>query len=219
MVAMQAQWPSALWESACAHLVSRDRVLKNLIPRLGPRRLESRGDAFNTLARSVVGQQISVKAAQSVWLRLLEAFGACGQTGLLPAQLLDADPVVMKSAGLSPRKIEYLKDLALRFSDGSLRLQSWPEMTDEAIIEDLVSVRGIGRWTAEMFLIFHMMRPDVLPLDDAGLMKGISTCYFSGESVSRAEARELGDGWAPFRSVATWFMWRSLEIESSVHQN
>ena len=117
----------------------------------------------------------------------------------------------MRAAGLSARKVEYLVDLALHFDSGRLRVNQWQRMDDEAIIAELVAIRGIGRWTAEMFLMFHLLRPDVLPLDDAGLIKGISLNYFSGEPVSRSEAREVAEGWAPWRSVATWYMWRSLE--------
>ena len=117
----------------------------------------------------------------------------------------------MRGAGLSARKIEYLVDLAAHFESGQVHVLQWREMDDEAIIEELVAIRGIGRWTAEMFLIFHLMRPNVLPLDDIGLIRGISLNYFSGEPVSRAEAREVGDAWAPFRSVATWYIWRSLD--------
>ena len=102
-------------------------------------------------------------------------------------------------------------DLALHFDAGKIHVDAWVAMDDEAIIAELVAIRGIGRWTAEMFLMFHLLRPDVLPLDDVGLLKGISTNYFSGEPVSRSEAREVADGWAPWRSVATWYMWRSLE--------
>ena len=117
----------------------------------------------------------------------------------------------MREAGLSARKCEYLLDLSRHFVDGSVHVDQWQGMDDEAIILELVAIRGIGRWTAEMFLIFHLLRPNVLPLDDLGLIKGISTNYFSGEPVSRAEAREVGEAWAPFRSVATWYIWRSLD--------
>jgi len=200
----------AYWEEACRHLSKRDRVLKKLIPRFGEACLRSRGDAFTTLARSIVGQQISVKAAQSVWDRFALAVG--GPPARLKPAAVQALPVPrMREAGLSARKTEYLLDLARHFSDGSAHVRQWHAMDDEAIIAELVSIRGIGRWTAEMFLIFHLMRPNVMPLDDLGLIKGISLNYFSGEPVSRAEAREVGEGWAPFRSVATWYIWRSLD--------
>ena len=194
------------WVDACTHLAKRDRVLKRLIPRFGDACLESRGDAFVTLARSIVGQQISVKAAQSVWnkFELLPR-------RMTPANVLKLKVDDMRAAGLSARKVEYLVDLALHFDSGRIHVKQWQAMDDEDIIAELVAIRGIGRWTAEMFLMFHLLRPDVLPLDDAGLIKGISLNYFSGEPVSRSEAREVAEAWAPWRSVATWYMWRSLE--------
>jgi DNA-3-methyladenine glycosylase II len=197
------------WDDACKHLARRDRVMRKLIPRFGEARLQSRGDAFTTLARSIVGQQISVKAAQSVWERLA---GQAGRRGMLePRAVLALDADVLRSAGLSSRKAEYVRDLAAHFVEGRVHANAWPSMDDEAIVDELVAIRGIGRWTAEMFLIFHLLRPNVLPLDDVGLIKGISLNYFSGEPVTRAEAREVGDAWAPFRSVATWYVWRSLD--------
>ena len=198
------------WDEACKHLGKRDRVMRKLIPQFGEGRLQSRGDAFTTLARSIVGQQISVKAAQSVWDRFVALVNE-QPTRLVPASVLALDTPTMRSAGLSARKVEYLSDLAQHFESGTVHVRQWQQMDDEAIIEELVAIRGIGRWTAEMFLIFHLMRPNVLPLDDLGLLKGISLNYFSGEPVSRAEAREVGDAWAPFRSVATWYIWRSLD--------
>ena len=200
----------AYWDDACRHLAKRDRVMKKLIPQFGEARLQSRGDAFTTLARSIVGQQISVKAAQSVWDRFVAVVGG-PPTHLAPAAVLVQDIPALRSAGLSARKAEYLTDLAKHFVSGAVHVPLWQQMDDEAIIDELVAIRGIGRWTAEMFLIFHLMRPDVMPLDDLGLIKGISHGYFSGEPVSRAEAREVGEAWAPYRSVATWYIWRSLD--------
>ncbi len=198
------------WDDACRHLSKRDRVMKKLIPKFGEGRLQSRGDAFTTLARSIVGQQISVKAAQSVWDRFA-ALMTEPSTRLKPAAVIALEVEAMRGAGLSARKVEYLRDLALHFDSGAVHVQQWHDMDDETIIEELVAIRGIGRWTAEMFLIFHLMRPNVLPLDDVGLLRGISLNYFSGEPVSRAEAREVGDAWTPYRSVATWYLWRSLD--------
>lgn len=206
-----ADWVTpGYWDEACKHLGKRDRVLRKLIPQFGEARLQSRGDAFTTLARSIVGQQISVKAAQSVWDRFTGLLDATPHR-VAPVRVLDLAVDDMRGAGLSARKVEYLRDLATHFSQGSVHERQWSEMDDEAIIEELVAIRGIGRWTAEMFLIFHLMRPNVLPLDDLGLLKGISLNYFSGEPVSRAEAREIGDAWAPYRSVGTWYLWRSLD--------
>jgi DNA-3-methyladenine glycosylase II len=201
----------AYWDDACRHLAKRDRVMKKLIPQFGEVRLQCRGDAFTTLARSIVGQQISVKAAQSVWDRFAALAPGQQPYRIHPSAVLALAPEQMRAAGLSARKIEYLVDLAAHFESGAVHVPQWQQMDDEAIIDELVAIRGIGRWTAEMFLIFHLMRPNVLPLDDLGLIKGISVNYFSGEPVSRAEARELGDAWAPYRSVATWYIWRSLD--------
>jgi DNA-3-methyladenine glycosylase II len=198
------------WDDACRHLSRRDRVMKRLIPAFGEARLASRGDAFTTLARSIVGQQISVKAAQSVWDRFAACVGGA-TTHLAPRKVRALPNTKMREAGLSARKCEYLLDLAGHFEEGRVHVDDWAGMDDEAIITELVAIRGIGRWTAEMFLIFHLMRPDVLPLDDLGLLKGISVNYFSGEPVSRAEAREVGEAWMPYRSVATWYIWRSLD--------
>ena len=194
------------WAQACAHLAKKDRVMKKLIPQFGDAILESRGDAFVTLARSIVGQQISVKAAQTVWDR----FAALSRK-LTPAGVLKLKVDDMRAAGLSARKVEYLVDLALHFDSGALHVRGWHDMDDEAIIAELVAIRGIGRWTAEMFLMFHLMRPNVLPLDDIGLINGISRNYFSGEPVSRSDVREVAQAWAPYCTVATWYIWRSLD--------
>ncbi|WP_424194835.1 DNA-3-methyladenine glycosylase family protein [Ampullimonas aquatilis] len=194
------------WAAACNELMARDRVLKRLIPQFGEAMLTSRGDPFVTLARSIIGQQISVKAAETIWQRFL---GAC--PALTPANLLKLDGEQLKACGLSKRKVEYVHDLAHHFNLGELHVKCWDEMDDEAIIAELTAIRGIGRWTAEMFLIFNLMRPDVFPIDDLGLMKGISLSYFGGEPVSRHDAREVAANWEPWRSVATWYMWRSLD--------
>jgi len=194
------------WDQACKHLMKKDRVMKRLIPQFADAAIESRGDPFVTLARSIVGQQISVKAAQTVWDR----FALLPKT-MTPANVLRLKVDDMRAAGLSARKVEYLVDLALHFDDKRLHVEAWAELDDEAIIAELIAIRGIGRWTAEMFLIFHLMRPNVLPLDDVGLINGISRSYFSGEMVSRSDAREVAAAWAPYCSVATWYIWRSLD--------
>ncbi len=196
----------AYWEEACKHLAKKDRVMKRLIPQFGDACLQSRGDPFTTLARSIVGQQISVKAAQTVWDRFVLLPRKMTASAVLKLKVDD-----MRAAGLSARKIEYLVDLALHFDSEAIQADDWATMDDDAIIAQLVAIRGIGRWTAEMFLIFHLMRPNVLPLDDVGLINGISANYFSGDPVSRSDAREVAAAWAPFCSVATWYIWRSLE--------
>ena len=194
------------WEEACKHLSRKDRVMKRLIPNFGDACLESRGDAFVTLARSIVGQQISVKAAQTVWDRFAKLPSA-----MTPGNVLKLKVDDMRACGLSMRKVEYLVDLALHFDSGAVHVKAWEDMSDELIITELIAIRGIGRWTAEMFLIFHLMRPNVLPLDDVGLINGVSQNYFSGEPVSRSDLREVAVAWAPYCSVATWYIWRSID--------
>ncbi|MFM0224802.1 DNA-3-methyladenine glycosylase family protein [Paraburkholderia dipogonis] len=196
----------AYWDKACADLVKRDRILKKLIPKFGPVHLLSRGDPFVTLARSVVGQQISVASAQAAWAKV-EA--ACPK--LVPQQFIKLGLEKLTTCGLSKRKAEYVLDLAQHFVSGALHVGKWTSMEDEAVIAELTQIRGIGRWTAEMFLIFNLSRPDVLPLDDLGLIRAISVNYFSGEPVTRSEAREVAANWEPWRTVATWYMWRSLD--------
>jgi DNA-3-methyladenine glycosylase II len=194
------------WADACKYLMKRDRVMKKLIPQFPGATLQSRGDAFTTLARSIVGQQISVKAAQSVWERFEKL-----PAKMVPGNVLKLKVDDMRAAGLSARKVEYLVDLALHFDNGAVHVDQWTGMDDDTIIAELIAIRGIGRWTAEMFLIFHLMRPNVLPLDDVGLINGISQAYFSGEPVSRSDAREVAAAWSPYCSVATWYIWRSLD--------
>jgi len=194
------------WDDACKHLMKKDRVLKRLIPQFKDATLQTRGNAFVTLARSIVGQQISVKAAQTVWDRF-----ALLVPQMTPKRVLKLKVDDMRAAGLSARKVEYLVDLAVHFDTHQLRVAQWADLPDEDIITELTAVRGIGRWTAEMFLIFHLTRPNVLPLDDVGLINGISRNYFSGEAVSRSDAREVAAAWAPYCSVATWYIWRSLD--------
>ena len=194
------------WEQAKVELMKRDRIMKKLIPRFGDLQLVRRGDPFMTLARSIVGQQISVKAAQSVWERVMTA---CPK--MTPAQVKKQGLVKLAACGLSKRKAEYLMDLSSHFLDGSIHEKDWAAMEDEDVIAELIQIRGIGRWTAEMFLIFNLLRPNILPLDDLGLVKGISLNYFSGEPVSRSDAREVAANWEPWRTVATWYMWRSLD--------
>lgn len=194
------------WEKACADLVKRDRILKKLIPKFGPVQMLSRDDPFVTLARSVVGQQVSVPVAQALWQRIEDA---CPK--LVPQQFIKVGAEKLIACGLSKRKTDYVLDLAQHFVSGALHVGKWTSMDDEDVIAELTQIRGIGRWTAEMFLIFNLSRPNVLPLDDLGLIRAISVNYFSGEPVTRSEAREVAANWEPWRTVATWYMWRSLE--------
>ena len=194
------------WPAATAHLARRDKVLRKLV-KAGPRAdLASRGDAFQTLARAIVGQQISVKAAQSIWGRFVECVGK-----VTPDNVEATDGAAMRACGFSGQKVVYVKDLARHFNSGEVKPRRWAKMDDETIIEELVAVKGIGRWTVEMFLIFHLLRPDVLPVDDLGLRRAMERAYNEGAPLTRAEMREIGEPWAPYRSVATWYLWRSLD--------
>ena len=194
------------WDSAKRALARRDPVMARII-RAHPRvHLEPRGEPFHTLARAIVGQQISVKAAQSVWNRF---------SGLAleihPERILAIKSTQLRACGLSGRKCEYITDLARRFADGHVHVHRWPDMSDDEVVADLVQVRGIGRWTAEMFLMFNLLRPDVFPLDDLGLQKGLRLAYHRGRKISLRTMRQRGETWRPWRSVATWYLWRSLD--------
>jgi DNA-3-methyladenine glycosylase II len=194
------------WAEAKAELMRRDRIMNKLIPQIGDMHLRGHPDPFTTLARSIVGQQVTVKAAEAAWGKLREL---CPK--MLPAQVIKAGALELSACGLSKRKTEYILDLADHFKAKRVHADLWSQMDDEAVIAELVRIRGITRWTAEMFLIFNLLRPNVLPLDDAGLIQGISQNYFSGEPVSRSDAREVAANWEPWRTVATWYLWRSLD--------
>lgn len=194
------------WQQAAAALASSDPVMAELVERYVGTGLVSRGDAFGTLARSIVGQQISVKAADAVWTRFSAAVGHA-----TPEAVASAGAAGLAHCGLSRRKIEYLLDLADHFRTGRIVPERWQAMDDEAVIIELVDVRGIGRWTAEMFLIFNLMRPDVFPLDDIGLQRAVFERYFGGEKQPRRTLAEIGERWRPWRTVATWYLWRSLD--------
>ncbi len=198
------------WLRAKRALAEKDTTMARIIAAHPRVRLQSRGDAFVTLARAIVGQQISTKAADAVWRRFCLA---CGETS--PKSILRRRPTTLRRCGLSDRKVEYIRDLAAHFVSGRVDPSRFGEQDDEVIIADLIDIRGIGRWTAEMFLIFNLLRPNVLPLDDLGLLKAVSVNYLDGEPVlgreGRARVAELAGLWAPWRSVATWYLWRSLD--------
>ena len=205
------------WDEATRTLGQRDRVLRTLIRAHPDIHLVRRNDPFTTLARAIVGQQISVKAADvdlaarssrpSAPPRKSTRSAAPRRTqrSPLPTALL------LRECGLSGRKVEYLRDLASHFASGALDPKPWRTLDDEALIEALVEVKGIGRWTAEMFLMFHELRADVLPVDDIGLQRAIALHYNDGERPTPAAMRELAHAWQPYRSVATWYLWRSLD--------
>lgn len=197
----------AWWREAAGSLSASDPTMGRLIDEsAGWGHLRSRGDPFTTLARSIVGQQISVKAAQAVWQRFESAAGS-----VTPQRVARMRLTTLTRAGLSTRKAEYVRDLAAHFVSGAVDPAHWPGLDDEAVIGELVQVRGIGRWTAEMFLIFNLLRPDVFPVDDLGLLKAIGLHYGDGQAIGRAEAAALGERWRPWRTLATWTLWRSLD--------
>jgi DNA-3-methyladenine glycosylase II len=194
------------WDKAKRALARRDPVMGAIIRQHPKVFMMRRGEPFMTLARAICGQQISVKAAQSVWNRVCECVG-----DITPQNVLARKRPQLRACGLSDRKTEYIADLAQHFADGKIHEHLWPDMDDEAIIAELTDVRGIGRWTAEMFLMFNLLRPDVFPLDDLGLQKGIRVNYFKGRKVSLQRMRRIGETWRPWRTVATWYLWRSLD--------
>lgn len=194
------------WHEAGEQLGRVDPVMAALVARYGEVGLASRGDPFGTLARSIVGQQISVKAADAVWTRFAAALG-----DVTPESVAAAGEPGLAGCGLSRRKIEYLVDLAAHFCSGRIVPERWAAKDDAAVIAELVDVRGIGRWTAEMFLIFYLLRPDVFPLDDIGLQRAVFEHYFGGEKQTSRVLAQFGERWRPWRTVATWYLWRSLD--------
>ncbi|MFT3929146.1 MAG: hypothetical protein QM709_02510 [Spongiibacteraceae bacterium] len=194
------------WQEACAHLSKRCKVMKKLIASYPEAALRTRGNPFQTLARAIVGQQISVKAAQSVWNKFEIAIDK-----VTPENVLAASDEVLRAAGLSRQKVLYLRDLSTHFSTGKIKPRRWHSMEDEAVIAELCDVKGIGRWTAEMFLIFYLMRPNVWPVDDIGLIRAVEKHYFGGERISKQQVRDHLDRYAPWATVATWYLWRSLD--------
>jgi len=191
------------WDKARRALMRRDPVMGAILRAHPKVFMVRRGEAFNTLARAICGQQISVKAAQAVWNRLVVC---CAE--ITPEKVLAKKRTELRACGLSDRKTEYIADLAQHFADGKIHEHRWPQMSDEEIIAELVDVRGIGRWTAEMFLMFNLLRPDVFPLDDLGLQKAIRRSY---KKTTVKKMKALGETWRPWRSVATWYLWRSLD--------
>ena len=165
-----------------------------------------RGEPFFTLARAIVGQQISVKAAQSVWGKLMLAYPE-----FTPEKMARARVTRMRSCGLSERKAEYIRGLASFLGQGQIEPSTWATRHEDDIIKDLTQVKGIGRWTAEMFLMFNLLRSDILPLGDIGLLKAIHLHYNDSEPMTLADITALAETWRPWRSVATWYLWRSLD--------
>lgn len=193
------------WLEAKRHLSEADPVLGAIIRRYKGETLTSKGSAYFSLARAIVGQQISVKAADSVWRKLEAGLGG----NVLPPLVLEADTEALRSFGLSGQKVIYLRELSQFFV--SRPRSNWHKKHDDEVIADLISIKGIGRWSAEMFLIFHLMRPDVFPIADLGLRKAIEKHYNSGKAMPPGSMQKLAEKWQPYRTVATWYLWRSLD--------
>lgn len=197
-------------------LAASDPTMAALIERIGKidlatrleRRKEERpGDAYGALLRAIVGQQLSTKAARTIYLRVLDLFGGTTPT---PEQLLEASEEDLRGCGLSGRKTEYVRDLAAHVLSGELDLDRLDRLGDEEVIEEIVAVRGLGRWTAEMFLLFHLQRPDVLSGGDLGIRKAIQLEYGLEEMPTPTRTVEIGERWSPHRSLASLYLWESL---------
>jgi len=196
------------WVKARRHLVQADPVLAKIVKSCGRAQLVPRNDAFFSLARSIVGQQISVKAAQSIWNKLVNELG-----DITVKKVASASQEQLRGCGITRQKSGYLMDLAMHFQNNKLDTKSWHKLDDEQVIKDLIQVKGIGRWTAEMFLIFHLLRPDVLPLGDIGIQRAMRLHFNCGETMSDDEMISKAEPWRPWRSVAVWYLWRSLDPE------
>ncbi|HKZ61787.1 MAG TPA: DNA-3-methyladenine glycosylase [Nitrososphaera sp.] len=193
--------------AALKHLAVVDARLAVIIKSVGAYEIKLRGDPFQSLVEAIIYQQLAGGAADTIYGRFDKIYGRFPR----PLQLLATKDSKLRAAGLSARKIDYLKDLASRVSDGRLKLGRLPELPDDEVVEQLVQVKGIGRWTAEMFLIFCLGRPDVLPVGDLGLRKAMQKAYSLAELPSPEKMRGIAQPWKPYCSIATWYMWKSLE--------
>jgi DNA-3-methyladenine glycosylase II len=196
----------AYWEDAKKHLSKRDKTLAKIIKSYQGEMLVKRGDAFYTLARSIVGQQISVKAADSVWKRVETTLKK-----VTPKNTANASTETLRACGLSASKANYMHALAEYFLVHKAAEKEWADMEDAGVIKELTSIKGIGKWTAEMFMIFHLGRADIFPIADIGVQKAIFRHYFDSNKVPLSELTSLAESWRPYRSVATWYLWRSLD--------
>jgi DNA-3-methyladenine glycosylase II len=202
-------------QSAHAALAASDPVMGELVERYGElsaeaRRRRPRVDAYGMLLRSVIGQQLSVKAAATIYGRVLDLFG--GETPA-PQALLDADPQALRDAGLSWRKVEYVRDLAAHVLSGELEVDRLDRLSDEQVIAEITAIRGFGVWSAHMFLLFHLDRPDVLPTGDLGIRRAVQVAYELDELPAPAELERIAEPWRPHRSLASIYLWESLANE------
>jgi DNA-3-methyladenine glycosylase II len=199
-------------EAAVAHLRRVDPLLTRVIDSIGPFTLEPMGGSFRSLARAIFFQQLAGSAARAIMKRVLDLLGTDDARFFTPEEFLTATDEDLRAAGLSRQKLAYLRDLADKFASGQLREDEFAHLDDEEVIRRVTSVKGIGRWTAEMFLIFSLGRSDVLPMDDLGVRRGFQQVYGLDGLASPEQMRAIAERWRPFRSVGTWYMWRSLGV-------
>ena len=199
-------------EAAVAHLRQADSVLARVIDSIGPFTLEPTSGSYRALARSIFFQQLAGPAARAIMKRVLDLLGTDDERYFTPEQFLAASDEDLRAAGLSRQKLAYLRDLAAKFASGELREDEFAALDDEDVIQRVASVKGIGRWTAEMFLIFSLGRPDVLPVDDLGVRRGFQETYSLDGLPSPEQMRTIAEPWRPYRSAGTWYMWRSLGV-------
>ena len=203
---------AAAWSQALGHLRSADPELAVLFDRFPSEAIQTSGDPFQVLANAIVGQQISVKAAAAIFGRLTALLGTWS-----PAAVARASDEALRLAGLSVRKVEYFRGLAHAFTSGAVDPHRWRAESDAQVQKELVGLKGIGRWTAEMFLIFHLKRPDILPLDDIGLLKSAARQFGWAYPFSPTDLEARAEAWRPWRTVGTWYLWRALDPEPVIY--
>jgi DNA-3-methyladenine glycosylase II len=208
-----ARKPALEWSADDRELMRADKVLRRVMEERGPidpaiDRRGSRPNPWEALARAIVGQQLSTRAARSIWEKLLGLFGGEMPT---PEALLRRRPQTLRKAGLSNAKVAFIRDLAARTKDGRLDLKRLADLPDEDIVAELLEVKGVGRWTAEMFLIFHLARPDVVSVGDLGIRRAVQIAYGMDELPGPEELERIADEWRPHRTLACLYLWRSLD--------
>ena len=201
-----AQTPE-YWSEACAELCVKDPVLAKVIKKYPEPILTSKGDLFSTLIRSIVGQQISVLAADAIWGRFIALVGEVS-----PEPILKPTPEMLKNCGLTSRKVEYIRGISETWTREYAGLD-WDILSDDEVKRKLIALRGVGPWTAEMILMFSLLRPDIFPIDDIGAIRAIENIYNRGEVMTKDELLDQANIWAPWRTVATWFLWRTIDDE------
>tara|TARA_Y100001970_G_scaffold34021_1_gene42214 strand:- start:2134 stop:2772 length:639 start_codon:yes stop_codon:yes gene_type:complete len=198
----RANW----WNEAKSFLMLNDPIMKKIILKYNEGSLESRGKPFNALCRTIIGQQISVKAAASIWNKF-----ECGIKNIKPENIIKCEDSILRQFGLSQKKVEYLNHLSNFIINNPLAINSWKKMDDQTVIKELCKIKGIGPWSAEMFLMFVFLRKDILPLGDLGLRRAVGTNYLKKYDPTYEEVEKVAEKWKPYRTAATWYLWRSID--------